>query len=219
MLTLLLLLQAAGVSAGAGCTPLADMPARARTLQCEGGKLVAEGDWRAAAARFEESAQAATGPATADLWAQAGNAWLAASAFDLARSALDRALTVGADLSDFAAGEIRLDRARAAVGLGDLPAARSDIDIATLKVPDDPLGWLLSATLARRMKDLSRAKADIGQALRRAGDDPSVQLEAGNIAAAAGDEIGAKTAWGQVIKLRPDSAEAKSAEAALAQFD
>ena len=84
---------------------------------------------------------------------------------------------------------------------------------------DDPLAWLLSATLARQAGDLSRAKADIGQALRRAADDAAVQLEAGNIAAASGDELGAKTAWSEVIKLRPDSPQAKAAEAALAQFD
>lgn len=219
MLTLLLLLQAAAVSNVADCAPVADVPARARTLQCEGGQLAAGGDWAAAAARFEDGAQATPGVAGADLWAQAGNAWLAAGQFDRARTALDRALASEADLSDFVLGEIRLDRARAAVGLGALAAARTDIDIATLKVPDDPLGWLLSATLARRMQDLPRAKADIGQALRRAPDDPSVQLEAGNIAAAGGDEAGAKTAWAEVIRLRPESPQAKAAEAALAQFD
>jgi Flp pilus assembly protein TadD len=93
------------------------------------------------------------------------------------------------------------------------------MDKALVDGADDPLVWLLSATLARRMSDLPRAQKDIAQALRLASDDASVQLEAGNVAALAGDEAGAKAAWSAAVRLKPGSDIATHAQAALEQFD
>lgn len=177
--------------------------------------------WDSAARAFEEAAHAAEtirdAARAAIYWAQAGNAWLAAGDAGKARAGLSAALATGA-LKGLTLGEAYLDRARAAVAAGDQGAARTDLDIAIAKAPADPLIWLLSATLARRMGDVPRAQRDIGEAMRRAADDPSVRLEAGNIAAAAGDEAGARAAWEMVGKLAPGSAAAKAAAAALAQF-
>jgi Tfp pilus assembly protein PilF len=117
-----------------------------------------------------------------------------------------------------ALGEAYLDRARARVASGDLEGARADLDRALENAPDDPLGWLLSATLARRMNDPKRAKTDIDEALRRSPDDASVQLEAGNVAAVMGDEPTARSAWARVIELAPGSKQANDARAALGQF-
>lgn len=189
--------------------------------QCQGIANANLGQWSAAATAFEEAARGAENAKdvrAANYWAQAGNAWLAAGDGAKARAALDAALANPA-LTGLLRGEAELDRARSLVAAGDRPAARAAIDRALGLAGDDPLAWLLSATLARQMNDLPRAKADIGQAVRRSPDDASVQLEAGNIAAAAGDEVGAKAAWAQVARLKPDSPQAKAAEAALAQFD
>lgn len=189
--------------------------------QCQGIANANLGHWTAAATAFEEAARGAENAKdvrAANYWAQAGNAWLAAGDGAKARAALDAALANPA-LTGLLRGEAELDRARALVAAGDKPGARAAIDRAIGLAEEDPLAWLLSATLARQMGDLSRAKADIGQAVRRSADDASVQLEAGNIAAATGDEANAKIAWAQVVRLRPDSPQAKAAEAALAQFD
>lgn len=189
--------------------------------QCAGVAYANLAQWPAAATAFEEAArgaETAKDARAANYWAQAGNAWLAAGDTLKARAALDAALANPA-LSGLLRGEAELDRARVLAAGGDRAGARIALDRAIVDAGDDPLVWLLSATLARQAGDLSRAKADIGQALRRAGDDAAVQLEAGNIAAATGDEAGAKTAWSQVIRLRPESPEGKAAEAALAQFD
>ena len=101
-----------------------------------------------------------------------------------------------------------------------LDEARSDLDKALIDSADDPLAWLLSATLARRMNDLPRAQKDIAEALRRASDDASVQLEAGNIAALAGDEAGRQ---GGVEQRGEPQARQRGREAcalaALKQFD
>jgi Tfp pilus assembly protein PilF len=188
--------------------------------QCAGLAYTQEGNFAAAAAEFESAAQAAEGARdkrAANYRAQAGNAWLAAGDVAKARAALDTALVAGT-LEGLALGEAQLDHARVLVAAGEPAAARRDIDLALTHAADDPLAWLLSATLARRQGDLVRAKKDIGEALTRSPDDASVQLEAGNIAASAGDEAGARAAWAQAVRLAPNAPVGKSAQAALAQF-
>jgi tetratricopeptide (TPR) repeat protein len=188
--------------------------------QCLGMAYAKLGRWAAAAAAFDEAAQEALAkqdPRRANYWAQAGNAWLAAGDAAKAKVALDAALETGT-LTGLALGEAHLDRARVRVAGGDLEGARADIDRALTDAPADPLGWLLSATLARRQGDLPRASKDITEALRRSADDPSVQLEAGNIAAASGDEANARTAWNRVIELAPGAPIATAARNALGQF-
>ena len=189
--------------------------------ECAGIAFAAENSWPSAAGEFEEAAreaQIAKDARGAKYWAQAGNAWLAAAQPAKARAALDAALTSGT-LTGLSLGEAQLDHARALVATGDLESARTDIDLALTNAADDPLAWLLSATLARREGNPARAKKDIGEALKRSADDASVQLEAGNIAALAGDEAGARAAWGQAARLAPDTAVGRSAVTALQQFD
>ena len=193
------------------------VPAR----QCEGMAYAAQARFDAAAGAFDAAARAAElakDARAAPLWAQAGNAWLAAGDAAKARSALDAALASGG-LSGLALGEAHLDRARALVAGGDLAGARPDIDRALVDAKDDPLVWLLSATLARRTGDLPRAQHDIAEALARAADDAAVQLEAGNIAALAGDEPGARGGWNRAVTLGRDGPVAIAARAALAQFE
>ena len=189
--------------------------------QCQGMAFTQEARWSDAAAAFEAAARdadAAKDRQAARFWAQAGNAWLAAGDTDKAQTALTTAITAGT-LDDFGRGEALLDRARAQVAAGRLPSARGDIDGALEAVPKDPLVWLLSATLARRMNDLPRAQTDIAQAVKLASDDAAVQLEAGNVAALSGDSGGARTAWQAAARLAPGTAIADNARAALAQFD
>lgn len=185
--------------------------------QCLALAYAAQERWASAAVAFEQAAREAetTEPAaTANLWIQAGNARLAAGEFGPARVALDAALASG-QLSDFAKGEARLDRARANVGLNDLATARTDLDEALKLVPQDPLAWLLSATLARRTGDLTRAQADIDKAAELSADDANVALEAGNIALAAGATGAARIAFQGAITAQPDSDAARLAKAAL----
>jgi uncharacterized protein HemY len=92
------------------------------------------------------------------------------------------------------------------------------LDAALGLVPEDPLAWLLSAALARRMGDLGRAETDIAEAAKRAPDDASVALEAGNIAAMGGKVEAAKTAWLAAQRLQPNGPQGLAAARALAQF-
>jgi tetratricopeptide (TPR) repeat protein len=188
--------------------------------QCRGVALTNQDKWPATAGTFEEAAREAdaAGPGrSADFWAQAGNAWLVAGDTERARAALDTAIDSGS-LLGAALGQAHLDRGRVRVAAGDLEGARSDLDRATTHAADDPIAWLLSATLARRMTDLIRADKDIKEALRRSPEDASIQLEAGNIAALRDDVTGARAAWSRVIELVPGSPQANAARKGLDQF-
>jgi tetratricopeptide (TPR) repeat protein len=188
--------------------------------QCAGLAYAAQKRWLPAAAIFEQAARDAEkqrdGRASL-LWVQAGNAALAGGNPAKARDLLDAGLAGGA-LSGADAGEAHLDRARASFALKNNKAARADLDAATKLVPDDPLGWLLSATLARIEGDLARAQADIGEAAKRSPDDASVALEAGNIAILSGSENAARTAWEAAVKTSPDGPAGKAAAQSLSQL-
>ncbi|WP_343519715.1 hypothetical protein [Sphingomonas sp.] len=188
--------------------------------QCLGMAYASQRRWISASGAFEAAAreaEVARDVRASKYWAQAGNAWLAAADPAKARAALDAALATG-NLAGLELGEAHLDRARAVVASGDLGGARADLDQAVLKAPDDPMAWLLSATLARRTGDLPLAQRHIREALARAADDASVQLEAGNIAAMSRDEAGAKAAWEKAAQLAPGTEQAIAARAALKQF-
>ena len=189
--------------------------------QCLGLAYAQLERWTPAATAFEQAAhdaELARDGAAANLWVQSGNAWLAANQPAKAHTAFSAGLASGV-LAGLDRGEAHLDRARAQVALGNNAGARADIDHALEFAPADPLAWLLSATLARRMDDLPRATKDIEEAGKRAPDDAAVAYEAGVIALRSGKLEAARAAWKGAVAAQPGSAGAKAAEAALAQLD
>jgi tetratricopeptide (TPR) repeat protein len=205
------------VKAAAAAQDWAARGGGALARQCAGLAYVAQERWAEAANAFEQAAREAKPEeqlAAANLWVQAGNARLAGADPRGAIAAFDRALVSGL-LSGPAKGEVRLDRARANVAAGDVQAARADLDEALRLVPEDPLGWLLSASLARRMDQLDRAQADIAEAAKRSPDDAAVALEAGRIALAAGAVPAARLAFEAAVRNQPGGDAAKAAQAEL----
>ncbi|WP_289086836.1 hypothetical protein [uncultured Delftia sp.] len=192
----------------------------AYAIQCKGYALGSEKRWREAAAAFESGA-VVTGlepVMQARLWSQAGNAALAGGDAQRAVSDLDRALEkpLPATLST---GEIHLDRARARVAINNLQGARSDLNQALVLANADPLAWLLSATLARRMNDLPLASLHIEEASKRARNDAPIALEQGVIYALSGNrDPAARAAFERAIELAPASESAAKAKAYLAQL-
>jgi hypothetical protein len=206
-------------AAVAQATAWADRDKSIASRTCLGLAFVAAERWAPAAAAFEQAAtdaEAQHDNRAPDLWSQAANAALAADDAAKARADLDHALG-RLDLPATLAGEAWIDRARADVALDDLDQGRIDMDKGLALVPQDPFGWLLSATLARRQSDVPRAQKDIAIALKSAGDDPAVQLEAGNIAAAAGDMSSARLAWTRAAQLGAGDSSGKAAAALLGQ--
>ena len=187
--------------------------------QCLGIARSAADDWKGALDAFTTAADLADKThepvAAANMWVSAGNAALAGGDFAKAREALSTAIASPA-LPGALKGEAYLDRARAAVGAGDTASARADLDQAVKLVPEDPMAWLLSATLARRMGDTARAKADINQAMMKAPNQSDILYEAGNIAAAAGDMEDARAQWTRAVSAEPGSDGSNRAKAELA---
>ena len=170
--------------------------------------------WAPAIVSFEQAADEAERSGemaqSARLWAQAGNAALAAGDPAKARTSFDAALARG--LPDgVEKGETHLDRARALVALGEIKEARESLDVALAQVPQDPLAWLLSATLARRAGELKLAQAHIARAVQLSPDDASVALEEGNIAVLTDHADIARSAWQRAVKLAPQSPAGKAA--------
>ncbi|MEM8917320.1 MAG: hypothetical protein AAGE37_00560 [Pseudomonadota bacterium] len=204
--------------------------AEANSWRIEGGGFLArhclgfayaEGfQWEQATTAFVEAAreaEIAKYSRTANFWAQAGNAALANGKADKALEYLNAALVQGT-LIGLYKGEVHLDRARAHVALDNYPAAKQELAEAHKLAPQDPLGWLLSATLARRMDDLALATSDIAVAAKLAPRDPAIALEAGNISYKAGNIENAKAYWEQAIEIDSESRPAKAAAVYLGKL-
>lgn len=155
---------------------------------------------------------------TANLWVQAANAALAGGQPSSALAHLDSAIASNV-LQGQALGLAHLDRARALVALEQLEAARAEFTLVQKYAPDDPLGWLLSATLERRLDNLERAAADITTALSIVPKDADVMLEAGVIAALTGDYDAAKSYWNTISAQNRPSAAKLAARQYLKQLD
>lgn len=170
--------------------------------------------WAPAIVAFEQAADEAERSGemaqSARLWAQAGNAALASGDPAKARTSFDAALARGLP-EGIEKGETHLDRARALVALGDAKGARESLDTALTQAPQDPLAWLLSATLARRSGEMKLAQAHIARAVQLSPDDASVALEEGNIAILTDHADVARSAWQRAVKLAPVSAAGKAA--------
>ena len=186
--------------------------------QCLGLAFVAQQRWAEAANVYEEAARDADivqDDRRADLWVQAGNAWLAGAEPTRAILALDAALAT-TDLTDELRGEVHIDRARAMAALDNPAGARIDLDRALALVPADPFGWYLSAALARRQGDLVRARSDIARAMELSPDNPDIALLGGTIAGLAGDMAEAERLYRRVAEGAPDTAAGRSARESLA---
>lgn len=110
------------------------------------------------------------------------------------------------------------DRARALVVLQRSDEALAALETATDRAPERAEGWLLKATLLRRLDRLPEAQTAIERAARLAPTDGGIGLEAGVIAVLSGREDAAKASWRSVIGLAPGTPEAATAQAYLVQL-
>lgn len=205
-------------------------PERGAAALCLSELLAQSGDYAGAQTAFAESAQQVpqsdlNAPFARD--AYLGSVALAGGQYDTALKFLDAALANPASKSptaeeNAARGAVQIDRSRALVAQNRLPEASGALEDAHRLAPNDPEGWLLSATLARRDKNLERAQRDIEVAASLAGHgDPLVAqigLEAGVIAMLDGREDAARKSWDSVVALAPDSPEAATAKGYLDQI-
>ena len=175
------------------------------------------GDPAGAAAAFEQAAQAGSDkdPATARMWAAAGNLWIAAGQPGKAALDLDKALAMPGLMAE-QHGEALLDRARAAEAQGDLKTARAKVTQAAESISTDPFYWYFSAALFVREGDAAGARMAIGRALVLAPSDPTILFEAGHVMHFAGDDTKAREYWMRAAGSDANGPAGKAARDALA---
>ncbi len=168
----------------------------AEALVCRALAAEKGGDHESAAQGFDEAAKASPDkdPKTAQLYAAAGNLWIAADQPGKAAFDLDKALALPG-LEAEQRGEALLDRARAAEAQGDLVTARARAKEAAQTISDDPFYWYFSAALAIRENDPTTAQSAISKALTLAPSDPTILFEAGHVADFTGDDAQARSYW------------------------
>lgn len=113
---------------------------------------------------------------------------------------------------------IASDLARVLVALERPEKALAQLERATSLMPEEADGWLLKATLLRRLDRLAEAQEAIERAGELAPTNAPIGLEAGVIAVLSGRDEAARTSWQSVIDLAPQSPEALTAQGYLAQI-
>ncbi len=111
-----------------------------------------------------------------------------------------------------------IDKARALVALERPEEGLAALESATRLEPQLSEGWLLKATLLRRMEQLAKAQTAIEQAVTLAPVDSEIGLEAGVIAILSGRENAARQSWQSVIDTQPESIAAQRAKEYLDQI-
>lgn len=151
--------------------------------RCAALALVAQGRHEEGARRLESLAIATNpqqGGLRAELFSQAGNAWLLARDPGHARSALTRAIaTVAADGEQMP--DLLIDRARAYAMEGDYRRAEEDLSAALDKRPGDALALRLRATARMRQSAFQLAEADALAATRAEPDNVDNFLVLGHV--------------------------------------
>lgn len=203
--------------------PLKALPA-AEKWNAEGGGLGARhcvavamfqaGKYLQAAAQFESIARdmGLDRPGLrAELWAQAGQAWIEAGQADKAAIAQTRAIELKGNDPD-----LWIDRGLSNAAMLAWPRAISDFDQALRLRPDDVEILVLRAAAWRNARNTSQALADAGRALRIAPDHTEALLERGFANLAGGDRARANDDFNRVLRIVPPSSDsARRAEAGL----
>jgi tetratricopeptide (TPR) repeat protein len=221
----MILLFAAALAAAVPAAAMTPAPAKLAgcpevvtpdALVCRALEAQKGGDPQTAAMSFEEAAKASPDkePATARMWAAAGNLWLSANQPGKAALALDKALALPG-LEAEQRGEALIDRARVAESQNDLVTARAKLNEAAPTVADDPFYWYFSASLWLREGNTASAQSAIGKALGMAPADPAILFEAGHVAHLADDDVGARHYWQRAAAADPKGPIGRAAQEAL----
>lgn len=170
-----------------------------------------------AALRLEALAESSTaqgGRLRAELYAQAGQAWLIAGRPDQALTVQTRALELRPNDP-----EILIDRSITFATTGLLWDAVDDLNRVLEMKPDRADALVFRASAYRSLDSLDLAEQDIEQATRLWPDSPEVLLERGNIRKRRGNTAGARGDLLMVIELAPNSPAAEQARRDLQTLD
>ena len=170
---------------------------------CAAVALVGLKRYKEAATRLEALAQAmTTAPAglRADVFDQAGQAWLLAGDAVRAYAAAGQAL--GLQPND---SELLLDRAEAAASAGYYDKAVADLDHVLKADPGRVEALIYRASANRALSRRDAALADVEKALALTPNSVPGLLERGNIRRLNGDLEGARADWERIGQIAPGS--------------
>jgi len=139
----------------------------------------------------------------AELYAQAGQAWLGAGQTAKAATAQSRALALKSDDAD-----LWIDRALTYATTGEWPRAVSDFDHALALRKDNVEILVLRSAAWRSAGDIAQSMADAQRALKIAPDNTDALLERGFTLLARGDTKPAESDFNKVLQLVPPDSEA-----------
>ena len=181
---------------------------------CVATAMFGAGRYTQAAAQFEAIARdmGKDRPGLrAELWAQAGQAFMEAGVPEKAAEAQSRALELNSQDAD-----LWLDRGLSFAALKAWPRAISDFDRALGLRRDDIEILVLRAAAWRNAGNPAKAYEDASRALKIAPDHSEAMLERGFASLARGDRGSANSDFSSVLRLvPPGSSAARGAEAGL----
>lgn len=154
----------------------------------------------------------------AELYGQAGNAWLLAGDPAKAENAFTQAVTEVPERLGEGMIELLIDRARARGQAGAYEDALEDLDRAQRMAPERADIFLYRAAAFRGLDDLPAAAADVETALRLSPDQVDALLERANVRHLTEDYDGARDDWLKILELQPGSNAADAARANLERF-
>jgi tetratricopeptide (TPR) repeat protein len=150
----------------------------------------------------------------ADLYAQAGQAWMLADKIEQAYATQTTALKLAPDDAD-----LLIDRAITNAALNNYKGAIDDLSRANKLSPQRAEVLTYRATAWRFLNDLKKARADADAALKLAPDNPEALLERGIIRRLTKDNKGARADWLNVLAVAPDTPAAEAARLNLEKLD
>jgi tetratricopeptide (TPR) repeat protein len=177
-----------------------------RTGQVEDGALELE--------RVAEAMPQVKAPLAAELFAQAGQAWIKAGNPQRALYAQNQGLKLNP--KDV---ELLIDRALTYGSSGMYFESLDDLNAAIDLAPDNPDVYAMRAAAYRQLDNLDLAEDNIEQALKLSPSHPGALLERGYLRRAKGDLKGAREDWLTVIQVMPGTDIANEAQKNIEKLD
>jgi tetratricopeptide (TPR) repeat protein len=184
---------------------------------CKALALIRTGDVEDGALELERVAEAmpqAKAPLAAELFAQAGQAWIKAGNPQRALYAQNQGLKL--DPKDV---QLLIDRAMTYGTSGMYFEALDDLNVAEELTPDDPEIYAMRAAAYRHLETLDLVEENIDRALKISPSHPGALLERGYLRRAKGDIEGARADWLTVIQVTPGSEIAAEAQKNIEKLD
>lgn len=140
----------------------------------------------------------------ADIYAQAGNAWLLAEFPNKATEVFTLAMAEVEPLSE-AYAELLIDRGMSQVGTGEYQEALKDLSLAENMLGESAWLHALKASAYRGLENYSDANSELEYAFSLEPQNREALLERGNLRREVGDKNGARADWLEYLRLYPDS--------------